>query len=81
MSTRETERRERQSKDDRARNASMTLAEWCEHRRISRAMFYVLEKRRKAPRTYNVGSKRLISAEADDEWLRAREAESAETVA
>jgi predicted DNA-binding transcriptional regulator AlpA len=61
--------------------ASMTLAEWCAHRRVCRSMFYALEKQGRAPRTHRVGVKRLISAEADAEWLRAREAESAEAVA
>ena len=55
--------------------ASMTLAEWCAHRRVCRSMFYALEKQGRAPRTHRVGVKRLISAEADAEWLRAREAE------
>ena len=56
--------------------ASMTLAEWCAHRRVCRSMFYALEKQGRAPRTHRVGVKRLISA-GHAEWLRAREAESA----
>jgi predicted DNA-binding transcriptional regulator AlpA len=54
---------------------SYTLAEWCELRRISRAMFYKLAAEGKAPQTHNVGIKRLISPEADARWLRDREAE------
>jgi hypothetical protein len=55
---------------------SYTIAEWCALRRISRAMFYKLDGRGLAPKTHNVGVKRLISPQADAEWLRAREAES-----
>jgi hypothetical protein len=56
---------------------SMTVMEWCAHRRISRAMAYVLWQRGRGPRTHHVGAKRLISAEADADWLREREAEAA----
>jgi hypothetical protein len=55
---------------------SFTIAEWCAHRRVSRGMFYKLEKQGQAPRTHNAGVKRLISAQADAEWLAAREAEA-----
>jgi hypothetical protein len=41
-------------------------------------MFYKLDAQGKAPRTYNVGSHQRISPEADEEWVRAREAERAE---
>lgn len=56
---------------------SYTISEWCSLRKVSRAMFYKLDSQGKAPRTYNVGTKRAISPEADDEWVRAREAEAA----
>ena len=39
--------------------------------------FYKLDEQGLAPKTHNVGVKRLISPEADAEWLRAREAEAA----
>ena len=55
---------------------SYTIDEWCAHRKMSRAMFYKLEDQNRAPRTYNVGSRRFISALADAEWLRDREAEA-----
>ena len=55
---------------------SYTIAEWCALRKVSRAMFYKLEAQGKAPRTYNVGTKRAISPAADAEWVCAREAES-----
>lgn len=55
---------------------SFSLREWCEHRRISLPMFYKLDEKGKAPRTYYVGDRRMISPQADAEWLRQREAES-----
>jgi len=39
-------------------------------------MFYKLKKLGKAPRVHYAGNKPLISPEADEEWLRAREAEA-----
>ena len=53
---------------------SLTIDEWCELRKVSRSMFYKLGER--APRTHNVGVKRLISPDADAAWLRQREAEA-----
>jgi hypothetical protein len=38
-------------------------------------MFYKLDEQDLAPQTHFVGSKRLISDEADADWLAAREAE------
>jgi Zn-dependent peptidase ImmA (M78 family) len=70
MSDRERQRRERQRRD------SYSIAEWCVHRRISRAMFYLLDRQGLAPKTYYVGARRFISDEADAAWLTAREAES-----
>ena len=68
MSDHERKRRERQ------RQGSFTIDEWCEYRRISSAMFYKLDQQKLAPQTYYVGAKRLISGEADEAWVRAREA-------
>ena len=53
---------------------SRTIAEWCAHRRVSRSMFYNLDKEGLAPKTHRVGVKRLISPQADAEWLQQREA-------
>jgi hypothetical protein len=55
---------------------SFTIDTWCATRRISRAMFYKLKSIGKAPKTHYAGNKPLISPEADEEWLRAREAEA-----
>jgi hypothetical protein len=56
-------------------SGSFTLDEWCVRRRISRAMFYKLPDEQR-PRTHNVGTRVLISTEADAAWVRAREAEA-----
>jgi predicted DNA-binding transcriptional regulator AlpA len=56
---------------------SFSVEEWCRHRKLSRASFYTLAQEGKAPRSYRVGSRRYISAEADAAWLREREAEAA----
>ena len=56
---------------------SLTIKGWCELRKVSRSMFYVLDGQGRAPKTHNVGTKRLISPMADAEWLREREEASA----
>jgi hypothetical protein len=80
MTEHERQQRARQSADRRAEqerrdNGSFSIDDWCNHRRLSRAMFYELDGLGKAPRTYYVGTRRFISAESDLAWLRAREAE------
>jgi hypothetical protein len=77
MTKHEKHRRARQRAADLARNGSMTVAEWCEHRRLSRSMAYSLWAEGRGPVTHYIGTKRLISREADAAWLLAREAESA----
>lgn len=57
---------------------SFTIPQWCAHRKVSRSMFYKLRGVGKAPRTHSVGTRQLISTEADAEWLCEREAASAE---
>jgi excisionase family DNA binding protein len=81
MSQQEAERRRRQSERDHERNGSMTVTEWCEYRRVSRSMLYKLLAEGRGPLTHFVGKKRLISSEADDDWVRQREAEARETAA
>jgi hypothetical protein len=61
-------------KEELGRLASFTVNEWCAHRRISPAMFYKMDAQGLAPKTHYAGAKRLVSGEADLEWLRAREA-------
>ena len=54
--------------------SSLTIVEWCALRKVSRSMFYKLDAEGLTPRTHSVGVKRLISPQADAEWLRQREA-------
>ena len=77
MTQQEAQRRARQSEADLARNGSMTVAEWCEFRRLSRSMAYKLWAEGRGPVTHYIGTKRLISSEADAAWLAEREAEAA----
>ena len=74
MTDREQARRDEQSRRDRAQRASFTVKEWCEYRRISAAMFFKLDQQGLAPRTHYAGRRRLISGEADEDWVHAREA-------
>lgn len=55
---------------------SYSIDGWCGHHDISRRTFYDLEKIGKAPRTFYVGTRRRISAEADLEWQHEREVEA-----
>jgi hypothetical protein len=66
-----------QEAERRPRHGSMTVGEWCDHRRLSRSMAYKLWAEGRGPQTHYVGTKRLISSEADAAWLAAREAEHA----
>jgi hypothetical protein len=52
---------------------AFTVDEWCLHRRISRWKLYDMWKRNVGPRFYFNGSRRLISAEADSDWVREQE--------
>jgi hypothetical protein len=63
-------------KREQQQAASFQLNEWLNHRRISRSMFYKLDKLGHAPDSYLVGAKRYITFEADAAWLAARQAES-----
>lgn len=56
-----------------------TVDEWCDSHNFSRGFFYILQKRGQAPRSFKVGSRRLISDQADAEWIQARESEAATT--
>jgi predicted DNA-binding transcriptional regulator AlpA len=59
--------------------SSKTIAKFCaDHGPMSRSMFYKLERQGRAPDTFNIGSTRRISDEAEERWLREREAEAAE---
>jgi len=55
---------------------SYSIQEWCARHGFCRATFYVLKDRGEAPRHFKVGRVTRISAEADAEWVTAREAAS-----
>jgi predicted DNA-binding transcriptional regulator AlpA len=56
---------------------SFSIDQWCEMHDLSRAFFYKLDKLGQAPKTFKVGRATRISETANNEWLAAREAESA----
>jgi hypothetical protein len=67
---------------DVADNAdAFTVSEFCARHRISVQLFY--KNRKQMPRTFNVGTRVLISKEAAAAWRRDREqrAQAAERVA
>ena len=50
-----------------------TIDTFCRRFGISRAFFYLLQKRGQGPRTMKLGRRVLISAEAAEEWRRQME--------
>jgi hypothetical protein len=60
---------------------SYTVEEWCHKHRLCRATFYNLRKVGKGPRILKAGSRTLITSQADLDWQREREAETAEGIA
>ena len=52
---------------------AVSISTFCKAHGISRAHFYNLMKRGKAPRTLIVGRRRLVSVEAAAEWRRSME--------
>jgi len=59
--------------------ASKTIEQWAKSHGFSRGFFYILREQGRAPRTMKINACRRISDESDAEWVRAREAETAET--
>jgi predicted DNA-binding transcriptional regulator AlpA len=59
--------------------SSLTVDQFCMKHGISRAFFYKLAAQGQAPRTFKVGRCTRISEEASIEWVREREAKSANT--
>lgn len=51
----------------------LTVAEFAARHRITRAFVYLLWKRGDGPRFMRVGSRRLISHDAAEEWRRSHE--------
>src|SRR5262245_58734913 len=57
-------------------SGAKSINSWLAHNDLSRPFWYQLKKAGKAPKTFFVGTKELISGEADAEWRRERELES-----
>jgi phage terminase small subunit len=60
---------------------AFSVEDFCKAHGISRAMYYVLKKQGKAPRSFRVGNKPLISTEAAAEWRRQMESMESEAAA
>lgn len=52
---------------------SFGIATFCKAHGISRALFYKLQAQGRAPRTFNLGRRVLISKKAAQEWLEKME--------
>jgi predicted DNA-binding transcriptional regulator AlpA len=60
---------------------ALSVTEFCDAHRISRATFYNMVRLGIAPRVMTVGARKLISVEAAAQWRRAREAAAEAEVA
>jgi excisionase family DNA binding protein len=60
---------------------SFSIDQWCEMHNLSRAFFYKLASQNEAPKSFKVGRTTRISETANNEWLAAREAASAQAAA
>jgi predicted DNA-binding transcriptional regulator AlpA len=60
---------------------SLSIEQWCQRHNLSRSTYYKLKTANKAPRTMEVLGCVRISDDADQEWVKAREAEATEAAA
>jgi len=56
---------------------AFSIATFCKRYGISRALFYKLQKNGKAPRSFKLGRRVLITRDAAREWLRAMDGNAA----
>ena len=56
-----------------------SISNFCKAHDFSRAMYYILKKEGRAPQSFRVGRRELISREAAEKWRRDRESESSRT--
>jgi predicted DNA-binding transcriptional regulator AlpA len=56
---------------------SSTIDEFCERHRFSRATFYNLRRAGRAPTVKKIGTRSIITNEAEAEWLKALAQETA----
>jgi predicted DNA-binding transcriptional regulator AlpA len=54
--------------------SAFSIEQFCARNSISRALFYKMRKAGTAPRLAYIGSKPIVSVEAERDWIRAREA-------
>jgi hypothetical protein len=60
----------------RAPGADFTIAQWCEHRNISRPTYHQWRLRGLGPKELRIGSVIRITAKADAEWQERMEHQS-----
>ena len=53
---------------------ALTVGEFCQSHKISRALFYLLRAEGRGPRTMKVGRRTLIAVESAEAWRRQMEA-------
>jgi hypothetical protein len=53
---------------------ALTVDEFCHSHRISRALFYLLQKENRGPRVMKCGRRTLIALESAEAWRRLMEA-------
>ena len=68
------------NKEETPQKAAFTVGEFCARNRISRGSLYNYLARGIGPRCMKVGARRLITAEAEADWHRDREAAAAAAV-
>jgi hypothetical protein len=52
---------------------ALTVPEFCAAHRISRALFYLLQKQQRGPRVMKCGRRTLIAVESAEAWRRQME--------
>jgi hypothetical protein len=78
MSQPDDDRSERRAgAENAAEERSMTIEEFCQSERISRALFYIMRREGWGPRLMYVGASVRISPEARRDWRREREVAAA----
>jgi len=55
---------------------SYTISQWCWIRNVSRTTYYRMKKQHRNPREIRVLGRRMITKQADREWVEARAAEA-----
>jgi predicted DNA-binding transcriptional regulator AlpA len=57
--------------------AAYSIQEWAKRHSVSVPLFYKLQREGRGPRVIHIGRRTPISVEADAQWRKDREAESA----